>query len=98
MRAQGVADDAIFARTGHGSGTIAEEFRRCGVYFDPAEKGDRVTGWTRMKRLLADAGKPDVPGLYISRACEYFWATVPYLARDQKRVEDCDSSRAGPCG
>ena len=45
-----------------------------------------------MKRLLADAAKPDKPGLYVSRACEYFWATVPYLARDQKRVEDVDSS------
>lgn len=45
-----------------------------------------------MRRLLEDAGKPDVPGLYISRACEYFWSTVPYLARDQKRVEDVDSS------
>lgn len=32
------------------------------------------------------------PGLYVSRANEYFWSTVPYLARDQKRVEDVDSS------
>jgi hypothetical protein len=32
-----------------------------------------------MKRMLADAGKLDVPGLFISRSCEYFWATVPYL-------------------
>lgn len=45
-----------------------------------------------MRRMLSDAGKPDVPGLYVSRACEYFWSTVPYLARDQKRVEDVDSS------
>jgi hypothetical protein len=45
-----------------------------------------------MNHMLADAGKPDVPGLYISFACEYFWATVPYLARDQKRIEDLDSS------
>jgi hypothetical protein len=45
-----------------------------------------------MKRLLADAGKPDKPGLYISRACEYFWATVPILARDYKRVEDVDTT------
>ena len=44
-----------------------------------------------MRRMLADAGKPDVPGLYISRGCDYFWSTVPYLARDQKRVEDLDS-------
>ena len=45
-----------------------------------------------MRRYLADAGKPDKPGLYISRACEYFWSTVPYLARDVRRVEDVDSS------
>ena len=89
---RGVADDAIFAQGGHGSGSIADEFRRTGVYFRPARKADRLTGWNIMRRLLSDAGKPDVPGLYISRACEYFWSTVPYLARDQKRVEDVDSS------
>lgn len=45
-----------------------------------------------MRRLFSDAGKLDVPGLYVSPACEYFWSTVPYLARDQKRMEDIDSS------
>lgn len=90
--ARGVADDAIFAKTGHGAGSIADEFRRQGVYFMPARKADRLTGWNIMRRLLSEAGKPDVPGLYVSRACEYFWSTVPYLARDQKRVEDLDSS------
>lgn len=89
----GVADDACFARgTGHSSGSIADEFARVGVRFTPAKKADRLSGWQLMRRLLADAGKPDVPGLYVSRACEYFWATVPNLARDQKRVEDVDSS------
>ncbi len=92
VRARGVADDACFAKSGHSSGSIADEFSRKGVYFLPAKKADRITGWNLMRRLLADAGKPDVPGLYVSRACEYFWATVPYLARDQKRVEDVDSS------
>lgn len=92
IRARGVADDAIFAQSGHGSGSIASEFGRCGVHFVPARKADRLTGWNIMRRLLADAGKPDVPGLYVSRACEYFWSTVPYLARDQKRIEDVDSS------
>ncbi len=86
----GVADDAIFAR----AGSIADEFRAARVFFvfDPAKKADRVTGWQRMKRLLADAGKPDVPGLYVSRACAYWWATVPTLARDPKRIEDVDST------
>jgi hypothetical protein len=62
------------------------------VRFQPAKKADRVSGWQLLRRLLADAGKPDAPGLYVSRACAYFCATVPYLARDQKRVEDVDSS------
>lgn len=91
-RPQGVADDAIFARTGHSTGSISDEFRLSGIYFDAAKKADRITGWQRMRRLLADAGKPDVPGLYVSRVCSYFWATVPYLARDQRRIEDVDSS------
>jgi len=91
IKPQGVADDACFAKTGHGS-SIAEEFARTGVRFQPAKKADRITGWQTMRRLLADAGSLDRPGLYVSRACEYFWSTVPYLARDQKRVEDVDST------
>lgn len=92
VKPQGVADDACFAKTGYSAGSIAEEFSRKGVYFRPAKKADRISGWQLMRRLLADAGKPDVPGLYVSRACSYFWDTVPYLARDTKRVEDVDST------
>lgn len=92
VRPEGVADDACFARTGHAAGSIADEFRAYGVYFHPAKKADRLTGWTRMRRLLEQAGKPDVPGLYVAQRCDYFWSTVPYLPRDEKRVEDVDSS------
>jgi hypothetical protein len=87
----GCADDAIFARTGSGAGSIAEEFAAHGVHFTRARKADRLTGWEIMRRMLADAGKPDRPGLYVSRSCEYFWATVPYLARDLRRPEDMDT-------
>jgi hypothetical protein len=90
----GVADDAIFARTGSGAGSIADEFMRGGVRFSPAKKADRLTGWNIMRRMLADAGKPDVAGLYISRGCTYFWETLPYLGRDPKRIEDVDSQGA----
>src|SRR5690606_40258784 len=64
------------------------------VHFEPARKGDRVSGWQRMRRLLADAGKPDRPGLYVSRACRYWWLTAPYAGRDPKRPEDVDSAGA----
>jgi hypothetical protein len=42
--------------------------------------------------MLFDAGKADVLCLYLSRSCEYFYSIVPNLARDQKRVEDVDST------
>ena len=88
----GVADDACFSKHGHGSGSIADEFRHYGVMFTEAKKGDRRTGWEIMRRMLQDAGQLDKAGLYISRNCTYFWSTVPYLARDQKRMDDVDSS------
>ena len=94
VKPEGVADDAIFARTGSGAGSIAEEFRRQGVYFAPARKMDRIGGWQLMRRLLQAAGARDVPGLYISRRCEYFWNTVPFLPRDPRHVDDVDSRAA----
>lgn len=91
MKAKGTADDAIFNRNGSSAGSIADEFARKGVHFTPAHKADRVGGWQFMRRMLADAGKPDRPGLYVSRGCSYFWNTVPFLARDEKKPEDLDS-------
>ncbi|BBJ23902.1 hypothetical protein [Candidatus Nitrotoga sp. AM1P] len=64
VKPNGVCDDACFAKTGSGAGSIAQEFMRGGVRFMPAKKADRLTGWNIMRRLLADAGKPDVPDLY----------------------------------
>lgn len=87
----GVADDAIFSNHGSGAGTIADEFRRSGVYFSPSRNKDRLGGWQMLRRLMQDAGKPDVPGLYVSRRCAYFWETVPYLGRDPRRPEDLDT-------
>ena len=55
-------------------------------------KMDRVSGWAKMRAMLDNAGKPDVAGLYVSARCEYFWATVPTLPRDSRRIEDVDSS------
>jgi hypothetical protein len=91
IEADGVADDAVFAKTGASAGSIADEFHRAGVHFSKAGKADRISGWQKMKRLLTDAGKLDKAGLYVSRACTYFWATVPYLARDERRAEDVDT-------
>lgn len=93
-RPHGVADDAIFNKTGSQSGSIADEFKQAGVRFSRAHKGGRIAGWQRMRRLLQNAGKPDVPGMYISRLCRNWWETVPSLPRDPRRTEDVDSSAA----
>jgi hypothetical protein len=94
LRPEGVADDAIFARTGSGAGSIAEEFRSQGVYWRRARKGERIAGWLKMASLLQNAGKADVAGLYVSRLCAYWWATVPTLPRDPRRSDDVDSRAA----
>lgn len=91
IAARGAADDAIFAKSGHAAGSIADEFSRCGVHFDRARKGERRHGWEKMRRMLEAAAQPDAPGLYVSRRCGYFWQTVPYLPRDPRRVDDVDS-------
>ena len=92
MGSDNVGDDSMHARSGSGAAaSIADEFRHHGVRFAPARKGDRRSGWEIMRRMFADAGKPDRPGLYVSRACEYFWSTVPFLGRDPRRVDDVDS-------
>jgi len=44
-RAEGVADDAIFSNGGHNAGSIANEFSRGKVFFRPAQKADRISGW-----------------------------------------------------
>lgn len=87
-----MADDAIFARTGSGvTVSIAGECRKGGVLLRPAKKADRVGGWETLRRLMQDAGKPDRPGFYAARQCEYFWSTVPTLARDPRKGNDLDS-------
>jgi hypothetical protein len=88
--ARGVADPSVFAKTGHSSGSIGSEFAKAGVHFMPG-RNERIAGWSRMRTLLANAGKPDVAGLYVSRACRYWWETVPVLPRDPRRREDCDT-------
>lgn len=88
----GYMDDASFAaNTGHTT-SYAQEYGRFGVRLTPARKGSRVAGWEVLRRLMAAAGDPDQPGLYISRACVYAWLTLPFLSRSKKNPEDVDSN------
>lgn len=94
MRPEGVMDDACFAKHGSQEGTLADEYRKSGLSVQPARKGDRISGWAIMRKLLSDAGATDKPGLYVSERCSYWLATVPFLDRDQRRPEDLDTTQA----
>jgi hypothetical protein len=89
LPAHGVADDAIFANAGQGS--IAQDFGKYGVIFQPAKKADRRTGWQRLQQPLIDAGQPDKPEMFISRSCKCFWSSVPFLARAPRKPDDMDT-------
>lgn len=51
INASGLADEAIFVRTGSGAGCIADEFQRAGVHFKPAFNAARLSGWQHLRRL-----------------------------------------------
>ena len=72
--------------------TLISEFRRLGVFVQRPQK-QRIGGWGRMRELLHNAKEQNGrPGLYIAKRCRYFWATVPFLPRDELRPEDVDTN------
>jgi hypothetical protein len=92
VRAVGVADDAAGIRNQDGI-SVVDSFANNDVYFREAGKGSRVGGWQHVRELLNNAGKPDVPGLYLSDACQYFWSTAPFIGRSQRNIEDCEGGQ-----
>jgi hypothetical protein len=91
-RPKGCLDDACFSnQRGGQAASIADEYRAEGLNLTRAKKGTRVAGWQHMSTLLADAGKPDRPGLYLNDLCRYALATLPVLMRDEREIEDVDS-------
>jgi hypothetical protein len=72
--------------------TLIGEFRRFGLHFQRPAKS-RLSGWARMRQLLqASRDASGQPGLYVARRCRYWWATVPFLPRDELRPEDVDTT------
>ena len=47
--------------------------------------------------MLQAAGEPDRPGLYVSRACRFWWDTVPTLPRDPRKPDDVDTRAIDHC-
>lgn len=83
---QGVADPAIWQRTGHDGPTIAEIFATEGVYWVRADN-DRLAGLMQVHQRLKE-GK-----LKIFSNCVHLIRTLPALTYDKIRVEDVDTKQ-----
>jgi hypothetical protein len=92
MKPVGYLDCAEFHASSQDQVTVAALFRRAGVRLVPGKKGRRVPRIQRVKELMQGAGDPKKAGLYVTRSCGYWLATVPYLPRHPRNVEDVDSS------
>jgi hypothetical protein len=70
VRVVGCLDDACVAGHSHAT-TIADEYASAGLALSPARKADRLSGWTRLRRYMADAGTadPDFTSLARARTC-----------------------------
>lgn len=77
-----VADPAIFAEAGGPS--IAEEFRRYGIVFRPADN-KRVPGWQQLRNRL----RGGMIGIFST--CPDLIRTLPALQHDRHKAEDVDS-------
>lgn len=83
---QGVADPAIWQRTGHDGPTIAETFATEGVYWVRADN-DRQAGLMQVHQRLKE-GK-----LKIFSNCVHLIRTLPALTYDKIKVEDVDTKQ-----
>lgn len=84
--AYGIADPAIWQRTGHDGPTIAEIFAIEGVPWVPADN-DRLAGLMQVHMRLKEHK------LKIFSSCTHLIRTLPALTYDKHHVEDVDTDQ-----
>lgn len=86
LNGYGVADPAIWQRTGHDGPTIQEIFAEEGVVFDKADN-DRLAGKMQVHIRLREQK------LVIFSTCTNLIRTLPALVYDKRHVEDVDTTQ-----
>lgn len=88
----GPADGSIF--TVENGRSIADDMASIGVRWLSANQasGSRQIGWERMRMGLKNSITHDGPGLYVFDTCRDFIRTVPALPRDQRDMDDIDTT------
>ena len=81
----------------------SEEY--AGATFERADKkpGSRKQGWQQVRKYLSNVEpKPgstrEEPGLFVWSTCKHWLRTVPTLPRDEKDMDDVDSTSEDHCG
>lgn len=90
-RITGVADPAIFSKTGTGA-SIAERFDKFGVHFEQQKRdiNERLAGKMQFHSRLA-FDEDGVPMYYVFSNCRDFIRTIPDLVYSETHVEDVDT-------
>ena len=83
-------DSAMFSDQGSVGGSLGQELRKLGLPIMPAPKRPRAERTDIFCRLMAGAGEPGTPGLYVDRSCKGWLATVPLLPPSEKDPMDSD--------
>jgi hypothetical protein len=93
MASGNIADTAIFSPgMGDNRASVADDFERAHIRFEPADKS-RVLGAAEMlKRLTAAKAPPEgireEPGLFICQRCTHLLGSLPNLQRDETDPDD----------
>jgi hypothetical protein len=88
-----IADTAIFSPGQNDNrASVADDFERAKVVFEPADKA-RVLGAAEvLKRLTAtrapEDGIREEPGLFICERCAHLLGSLPNLQRDERDPDD----------
>jgi len=81
-----VADPAMFKQDGGPS--MAEEFRKHGVLFRPADN-ERIAGWVQVRQRLQ--GHDEIPMVQMFSTVTNLIRTLPALQHDEVKPEDVDT-------
>lgn len=85
----GIADPAIWDKSGGNDESIAGMFEKERVYFEKA-KNNRLSGKAQFHNRLA-FDEEGLPMFYVFSTCKNFIRTIPNLVLDKVNVEDIDS-------
>jgi hypothetical protein len=93
MASGNVADTSIFSPgMGDNRASVADDFERAHIHFEPADKA-RVLGAAEMLKRLTNAKPPEngpreQPGLFICQRCSNLLGSLPNLQRDERDPDD----------